>query len=55
MIGIGSALLACALCLGFGACLGMFFLACCVVSGRESRDEELPRMSANDQLWWDGR
>jgi hypothetical protein len=55
MISIGSALLACALCLGFGAILGMFFLACCVVSGRGSRQEDpLAGLSANDRIWWSG-
>ena len=55
MIPIGKALLACALCLGFGVCLGMFFMACCVVSGRADQDEQPPRLSVNDRIWMDGQ
>jgi hypothetical protein len=51
MVTINAAVVSCALCLAFGALLGILW-GCLTASSHETRGEE--RLSGNDLLWWVG-
>jgi hypothetical protein len=54
MITLNAACIACVICLHVGALLGIVW-GCLAVSSRETREEETPRLSANDRIWLEGQ